>query len=83
MNDTSSKLVIVGWNVGFQKVEFTKLLRCNFGFSLTEAKSITDKVLDGERAELAVDRGDRSRIANEATALGAIVAEENKEATCR
>lgn len=82
MTDTSSStLVISGWHVGFQKIEFTKFLRQNFGLSLTEAKSITDNILHGEPADLEVDRSGRARIANEAAALGAIVAEQ--EATCQ
>ena len=46
-------LVIEGWNEGFNKVAFTKMLRHEFGFSLTAAKSMTDQVL--KRAPLAIN----------------------------
>ena len=40
-----SQLVIRGWNVGFDKILLTQTLRAEFGYSLTEGKSITDQVL--------------------------------------
>jgi hypothetical protein len=41
-------LYIRGWNVGFQKVAFTALMRSQVGVSLEAAKNLTDKVLAGE-----------------------------------
>jgi hypothetical protein len=38
-------VVVTGWNRGFQKVNFTKWLRSEFGYSLAEAKAATDAVL--------------------------------------
>ena len=46
------KLAVTGWNTGFQKVEFTKLLREELGYSLSGAKDLTDAVLDGEPIHL-------------------------------
>jgi len=43
-----SIVVIIGWNVGFQKVEFTKMLKSKLGYSLTEAKAVTDAAVDNQ-----------------------------------
>ena len=48
------KVVITGWNVGFQKIRFTELLRTDFGFSLSAAKAATDAVLGRKSFELEV-----------------------------
>lgn len=45
---------VFGWKVDFQKVEFTKLLKSELGYSLSEAKSATDAVLNNERIILKV-----------------------------
>jgi len=46
------ELVIRGWNVGFDKILLTKTLRAEFGYSLTEGKSITDRVLSKEEIRI-------------------------------
>ncbi|HKO18141.1 MAG TPA: hypothetical protein VJU82_04570 [Acidobacteriaceae bacterium] len=46
------KLVVAGWNTGFHKIGFTKLLREEFGCSLSDAKAFTDAVLDGKPVHL-------------------------------
>jgi hypothetical protein len=51
-------LVVLGWNVGFNKVKFTRLLQSVPGYSLPHAKSITDAVLEGKNVELQVQRSD-------------------------
>jgi hypothetical protein len=49
------QLVIRGWNVGFDKILLTKTLRAEFGYSLTEGKSITDRVLAKEEIRIPFD----------------------------
>jgi hypothetical protein len=49
------ELVICGWNVGFDKVLLTKTLRAEFGYSLTEGKSITDRVVENEEIRIALE----------------------------
>ncbi len=49
------ELVICGWNIGFDKVLLTKTLRAEFGYSLTEGKSITDRVLDNEQIRISLE----------------------------
>jgi hypothetical protein len=49
-------LVISGWNVGLDKVLLTKVLRTEFGYSLSEGKSITDQVLDDREIRIPFDR---------------------------
>jgi ribosomal protein L7/L12 len=39
---------ITGWNVGFRKIECTKILQSAAGLGSTEAKQMTDAVLGGE-----------------------------------
>ena len=42
------KIVLHGWNTGFNKVAHTKLLRTELSYSLAQAKSITDALMDGQ-----------------------------------
>ena len=42
------KLILSGWNVGFNKIGLTKLLQMDLGYSLSRAKAITDTVLGGQ-----------------------------------
>ena len=46
------KVVYDGWSAGMKKVALTKLLREKGGLPLSEAKTVTDRVLDGERVVL-------------------------------
>jgi hypothetical protein len=46
------KITLSGWNVGFDKIGLTKLLRTEFGYSLGHAKSVTDAVLEGQPVTL-------------------------------
>ena len=64
-------LVIIGWNVGFQKVAFTKLLRHELGYSLSEAKSTTDAVLKNQRTELKLHKADVDQVLVKLNELGA------------
>jgi hypothetical protein len=66
-------IFIYGWNKGFQKVQFTKMLQQELGLSLAFAKSTTDNILEGGRVNLAVGESDYQRVANLATELGALV----------
>jgi|CZKF01.1.fsa_nt_gi hypothetical protein len=49
------QLVIRGWNVGLDKILLTKTLRTEFGYSLSEGKSITDRVLANEEIRIPLD----------------------------
>ena len=48
-------LVMNGWNVGFNKILLTKTLQVEFGYSLTEGKSITDRVLAKDEIRIPLD----------------------------
>ena len=50
------QLVINGWSIGLNKIELTKALRAEFGYSLSEGKSITDQVVDNEEIRIPFDR---------------------------
>jgi len=60
-----------GWQVGFNKVEFTKLMKEEVGLSLSDAKRITDRLLAGET--VIVEVHNQMKVANQARELGAIV----------
>ncbi len=66
-------VTISGWNVGFQKVRFTELLRYDFGYSLSGAKAATDSVLDDHRLELNIPEAEYDRILSHLLELGAKV----------
>jgi ribosomal protein L7/L12 len=50
-----TRIVLSGWNTGFNKVGLTKLLRNDLGFSLRHAKSVTDAVLEGHSVTIEVE----------------------------
>jgi ribosomal protein L7/L12 len=66
-------LVIEGWNIGFNKVVFTKLLQQELGLSLSSAKEMTDQVLEGKRISVSVLDQDMGRITEAVHRLGAKV----------
>ena len=47
-------VMISGWNTGFDKVGLTKLLRYSYGYSLTNAKAVTDAIMDGESVNIEI-----------------------------
>ena len=76
-------VIIKGWNIGFKKVEFTKMLQSELGLGLSEAKNITDRVVDKDLVEFHVSGQDYARVVKLATELGVIVFEKQAEAACR
>lgn len=81
--DLKHTLVISGWQIGFNKVEFTKMLKVELDMGLNEAKATTDAVVDGTLLELPIGDRDFERIAKRAVELGAIVETQNEERPCR
>jgi len=49
------KLALAGWNIGFKKVEFTKLLRVEFGLGQARAKEMTNAIIENHTVEIAID----------------------------
>jgi hypothetical protein len=49
-----STIVITGWKVGFLKISHTEVLREAASMSLSEAKAVTDSVLDGKTVTIPV-----------------------------
>jgi hypothetical protein len=66
-------LKIEGWVTGFRKVEFTKMLKRELGYSLTTAKHTTDEILTGRRIEIPVGESDYHRVSKLSNELGAVV----------
>ncbi len=40
------KIVIYGWDEGFNKVQFNKFLRKEYGYNINAAKNIVDDILN-------------------------------------
>jgi len=49
------RIIVYGWKVGFDKIGFTKFLRAEFGYSLTVAKSFTDRLLEHEPVAIDIE----------------------------
>lgn len=47
-------IVLCGWNVGFNKIALTNLVRQRLGHTLSEAKAVTDTVLAGQEVTLEI-----------------------------
>ena len=71
MTPEKSCVYLRGWQVGFNKVAFTKLMKEEVGVSLLAAKNLTDRLLTGETVIIWVR--DLSKTVDEARNLGAIV----------
>jgi len=69
-------VMLLGWEIGFQKVKFTELLRDELGYDLSEAKSTTDAVLENRPVKLWLQDEAFERIVSELVALGAKVVPE-------
>jgi hypothetical protein len=65
------KIILCGWNSGFNKVAHTKLLRTELGYSLLRAKSITDAVVEGQSVTIEVADDQIERVAFELNDLRA------------
>ena len=65
------KIVVFGWNAGFEKTGFTKLFHSELGYSLKDAKLTTDAVLDGEPIFIEVTEDRYKHLACQLTELGA------------
>jgi ribosomal protein L7/L12 len=64
------KIIFYGWNIGFNKVAHAKLLRAELGYSLLQAKSVTDSVLDRKSVTIEVADDQIERLALELNELG-------------
>jgi hypothetical protein len=40
------RIVVFGWKLNFNKIGFTKFLRAEFGYSLSDSKGMTDGLLE-------------------------------------
>jgi hypothetical protein len=67
-------VTISGWEIGFQKVGFTELLKREFGYSLSAAKAATDSVLENHRLDLNVPEEEYDSLVPRLLDLGAKVA---------
>ena len=65
-------VTIRGWHYGFQKVNFTMLMKSGMGLTLSPAKKITDRILDGEPVELEIPNDRLDHLLAAMTELGAI-----------
>jgi ribosomal protein L7/L12 len=64
-------IVMSGWELGFQKVKLTELLRHDLGYSLSDAKAKTNAVLDNQRTELNVEDAQIGEVLAKLHMLGA------------
>jgi ribosomal protein L7/L12 len=56
------RIVVFGWKLNFNKIGFTKFLRSEFNSSLSEAKGMTDNLLEGRTITFEISEDDSSRI---------------------
>lgn len=63
-------MLIDGWNAGFEKIKFMKLLQQEAGCSLAEAKHATDDILAGRPVRVSVPATRARDFAAEAVRLG-------------
>ena len=64
-------VLLSGWNAGFNKIGFTRLMQQVLGYSLTEAKRVTDTIVDGEMVTVQVSEIQADRVIASMSELGA------------
>ncbi len=64
-------VLLSGWDAGFNKVGFTRLMQHALGYSLTEAKRVTDTIMDGEPVTVNVPEATVDQIIVSMSELGA------------
>ncbi|NHZ94919.1 hypothetical protein [Massilia sp. CCM 8734] len=64
------KIVLEGWNPGFNKIALNYLLRAQFGYSLASAKRLVDDILQNQRIELALPDAEMTDIKLALEAIG-------------
>jgi hypothetical protein len=70
----TSRVKIVGWREGLRKVEMTKTIRRHTDLDLSDAKAITDAVLNGRAVTVEVaDEATSLLLREELSNLGAVV----------
>ena len=47
-----AKIIVTGWNEGFNKVQFNLFIRSRCGFGLAEAKVIVDEILQNKHVKI-------------------------------
>ena len=72
------RIFVTGWNIGFQKVEFTKTLKLELGCSLSKAKGMTDAVLDCQAVQIDLAEEQFERVSARLNELGAVFHEEGR-----
>jgi hypothetical protein len=75
----SETVEVFGWDVDFQKVAFTKLLKSDLGYSLSEAKSATDAVVNNQRIVLKVGEAGVDGLLSKLNELGAKVVRKDQK----
>lgn len=71
-----SELILRSWKIGFEKVSLTKLLRDEFGYSLADAKAITDAILENKEVRLPHPNQEGEKIVAKLREIGVIASVE-------
>lgn len=71
------RITLCDWKVGFKKVSLTLLLHNKAGYSLAEAKRITDAVLNHEPVTIELPADDIEVLLAELRAIGVKFIEDN------
>jgi hypothetical protein len=78
------KLRLTGWRYGLRKVSMTQALQRHARLSLSEAKQVTDRVLDGELVDIECPtESDRLLLGEALVALGADVVLDQTQSNSR
>ena len=64
------QMTLYGWNRGMRKISVTKLLQEQLGYSLSEAKSVTDAILGDREISLSCDDDKCEPLAESLRGLG-------------
>ena len=64
-------ILLSGWDMGFNKVRFTRLVQHVLGYSLPEAKRVTDTIMDGKTVMIKIPEVNAESVVSSMSELGA------------
>ncbi len=67
-----NRVIVSGWNSGFNKIEANKIFRTHLGYDLREAKDAVDAILNGKTLEFELAEGPAARLHAELGGVGAL-----------
>lgn len=64
------RFVFIGWKVGLNTIHLTKVLKSKTNMSLSKAKEMVERIIDGETVVITLDDQDADTLEKEISNIG-------------